>query len=341
VERRHVAYYRALAEEVWRRSSGAEQGARLARLEPERDNLRATLRQLVGRQDAETAMPLCATLYEFWWAWGDYTEGLAQVRAVLSLPGAADFPQHRGLLLLLAGIYLHALGDYPSARAYKEESLAIRRELGDPKLVASSLSQLGITLRELGDYPAARAALEECLALSWQVDNKIHIAIALERLGTVAHAAGDYTAAGAYYEESLPAAKAAWGDVPPGWTELNLACLALDRGDTASAHSRLREVLLAGSSFEGLWFLTYVLAAAASLACAERDSERAFRLAGAVDALVERTGAPLAPTYQARMARSLALPGAALGEAGDGAARAAGRALTPEQAIAEALTACR
>ncbi|MGI8914979.1 MAG: tetratricopeptide repeat protein [Chloroflexota bacterium] len=265
---------------------------------------------------------------------------MAEFRAILALPGAADLSQLRGDLLTLAGETAHDLADYAVARALQEESVAVLRGVGNRRRTAYALSHLGLTLREQGDYPAARAALEECLALCRQLDIKVGVANSLERLGTVAQAAGDYAAAEAYYEESLVAAKA-MGDDDTGWTVLNMACLALDRGDPAAARPRLREVLQAMPASEDMQFVMYVLAAAASLAVAEGAHDGASRLAGAVDALEMRSGAPLQPTYRARFGRSLTLAGAALGEAGVATARAAGHALTPEQAVAEALDACR
>jgi tetratricopeptide (TPR) repeat protein len=57
------------------------------------------------------------------------------------------------------------LGRHQEALDCLEESLAIRRELGDPYGQADSLRALGVTLRALGRPEEARAHLRQALAL--------------------------------------------------------------------------------------------------------------------------------------------------------------------------------
>jgi Flp pilus assembly protein TadD len=49
--------------------------------------------------------------------------------------------------------------------ACQQESLAIRRDQGDPYGQADSLQELGVTLRALGHTEEARAHLRQALAL--------------------------------------------------------------------------------------------------------------------------------------------------------------------------------
>ena len=67
-------------------------------------------------------------------------------------------------------------GDYQGARALFEESLALRREIGDKYAISITLSQLGDMIQEQGDYTGARALHEECLALRREIGNKVGIA---------------------------------------------------------------------------------------------------------------------------------------------------------------------
>src|SRR5262249_7586492 len=55
--------------------------------------------------------------------------------------------------------------DYTTARSLYEESLAIRRALGDRLGVADSLRNLGSVASDQGDYAAARSLYEESLAI--------------------------------------------------------------------------------------------------------------------------------------------------------------------------------
>src|SRR5438105_4121141 len=80
-------------------------------------------------------------------------------------------------------------------RAVYQDSLAIRRELGDRPGIAASLNNLGLVAFEQGDYPAARALYEESLAIRRELGDRRGIALSLGNLGTVAFEQGDHLAA--------------------------------------------------------------------------------------------------------------------------------------------------
>jgi hypothetical protein len=69
----------------------------------------------------------------------------------------------------------------------------------------------------------------------------------------------------------------------------------------------------------------------------KRLAERAARLLGAAEALHEAIGLPQSPDWYAEVERPVAAARAALGEEAFAAAWTAGRALTMEQAVAEAM----
>ena len=56
-------------------------------------------------------------------------------------------------------------GDFIDARAFYEESLALRREIGGKDGIGRSLNDLGWVANLLGDFAEARAFLEESLDL--------------------------------------------------------------------------------------------------------------------------------------------------------------------------------
>jgi non-specific serine/threonine protein kinase len=190
-----------------------------------------------------------------------------------------------------------AQGDHAAARPLFEESLAIRRELGDRQGIAESLNNLGEVAQAQGDHAAARALHEESLAIRRELGHRWGIAVSLNNLGTVAWAQGDHAAARALYEESL-AIKRELGD----------------KKDLAEC-------------LEGL----------AKVAGAQGQPQRAARLLGAAEALREAIGAPLPPADRSDHERSVAAARAALGEEGFGAAWEGGRVSSLEQAIEYAL----
>ena len=95
------------------------------------------------------------------------------------------------------------LGDRPAARALLEESLAIKRALGDRRGIAISLGNLGTLARLQGDYAAAQTLYEESLALRQELGDRLGIAIMLSHRGLVAYHQGDCAAARALHEKVL------------------------------------------------------------------------------------------------------------------------------------------
>ncbi len=105
-------------------------------------------------------------MWRFWYIRGYHSEGRAQLVAALAGgPGREDLRAIRAKVLNGAGNMAWQQGDYAAARTLHEESLAIRRELGDQRSIAASLGNLGNVAHVLGDYAAARTLHEESLAI--------------------------------------------------------------------------------------------------------------------------------------------------------------------------------
>jgi tetratricopeptide (TPR) repeat protein len=70
-----------------------------------------------------------------------------------------------------------SLGDYASARAHLERSLAVAREIGHPWGIADALTNLGCLFRIQGDYGTAQSCLESAQRVyqdhphsAWEID---------------------------------------------------------------------------------------------------------------------------------------------------------------------------
>ena len=127
---------------------------------------------------------------------------MSQALAAHDLLARSAVESHHG-----AGSLAYHQGDYPGARALGEESLAIRRQLGDRKGIAASLNNLGLVACDQGDYPAARALYEESLAIKRELGDRVGIANSLNNLGNVAYDQAELAFARALYEESLAIAR--------------------------------------------------------------------------------------------------------------------------------------
>jgi predicted ATPase/DNA-binding SARP family transcriptional activator len=203
LECRHAGYFLELAERAERELAGPEQRQSLERLEIEHDNLRAAFDLFVARDDAAAGARLGRALARFWHARGFLTEARQRFAQLLSLPGMQALPDARANALNCAGGMALSQGDLEAARAFLEQGLAIWREMGDRRGIATVLNNLGNLLRRLGDHEAARAMYEESLALHRELGDRPRIAFLSSHLGIVATGQKEYGVAQALLSESL------------------------------------------------------------------------------------------------------------------------------------------
>jgi non-specific serine/threonine protein kinase len=351
---RHRDYYLALAEEADPKLKTAEQAEWLRRLEEEHENLRAGLEWSLVDAGSTGGLRLCGALQRFWWTRGHLTEGRQWCTRVLGKAGAEERTRERAYVLNAAGVLSYHQGDYPVARALYEESLAIRRELGDRSGIAGSLGNLGnvavnqgdrpaaralqeqslAIYRELGDrfgtantlnnlgvvalnqgdYPAARALHEESLAISRELGNRHSIALSLSNVGHVALDQGDYPAARALLEESL-AIRRELGDRFGIATSLsNLGYAALDQGDYPAARALFEESLAMRRELGDQLGIPASLEGLAAVVASLPDSLRAARIWGATERSRAELGTPLPPNERSGYDRYVAAARIASGD---------------------------
>jgi len=335
---RHRDYYLALAEEADPKLRSAEQAEWLRRLEEEHENLRAGLEWSLVEAGSKGGLRLCGALQRFWWTRGHFSEGRQWCTRVLCKDGAEARTRERAYALNAAGVLSFDQADYPAARALHEESLAIRRELGDRSGIAASLNNLGSVVHNQGDYPAARALHEEGLAIRRELGDRSGIASALNNLGNVAVNQGDYPGAMALYEESLAICRELGNQFGIAASLENLGNVALDQGDCSAARALLEECLAIRRELEDRSGIPSSLGGLAAVVASLRDSLRAARIWGATERSRAEIGKPLTPSERSRYDRWVV---AARSASGDGtafdSARQEGRSLTLDQAIDLAL----
>jgi predicted ATPase/DNA-binding SARP family transcriptional activator len=229
-------------------------------------------------------------------------------------------------------------GDYETAWALFEECLTIYRELGDRRNASSALNYLGDTAVQQDNYPAAQALYEESLALKRELGDNSGIAATLRRLGDVALLQGDCETARRFYEESLSISREVNDKGEIAGALSTLARVASEQGDYRVAQAFLAEsVALWRERGNTWWGIHECLAELAGVALGQGQAARAARLFGATEALFGAISAPQPAAEQGRHERQLASIRAALGDEAFAAAWAAGRAMSLDEAIAEAL----
>jgi non-specific serine/threonine protein kinase len=334
LQARHYDWYTAWAEageqHFW---GGPEQLAWATALETEWMNLRQALRWSVAvYDDRQGTLRLVAALWRWWDMAGHYLEGQAWCEAAL---GRSSEPTRaRGLVLMLLGFLRTLQDDVAGALAPLEEALALGRTLEDPLCQGLALHQLGVQARVAGDFPAAAEWYAHAEALGSNAGVPAVVQLALHLRGEMAlRAQHDAGLACDYLERAVALARA----TDERWVaSMSLSLLGFARvmqGEVAGATRALHEALdldSAAPPSQARWAITACLALAASAA---GDWERAARLCGIEDTLRERLGLQ-GSLFGEESQRVMADARAALGEAACDAARAAGRALSPDEATA-------
>jgi non-specific serine/threonine protein kinase len=346
VRRAHAAHYLALVEERALAVYGPQGAAWLGRLEREHDNFRAALAWARERGETELGLRLAASLGPFWFVRGYRTEGRAWVEGLLAQGGrmaaAADgssasasgrLAVARAKALGAASNFALAQGDDERAQAAAHEALALASGQQAGWATGVALAMLGADLAEAMAYmeesvAQLRAAGEPWLAASY-----------LTHVGSIALEQSDLERATACYEESLAFARRTGADHPAGFALDGLADVARIRGDLAGAERLGREQLVVWRRLSAPIHIVGSLEGLARTAAIgeEAQAERAARLLGAAAALREQMGAPLGSQGRAHIERATAQARTTLGEDAWEAAFAAGRALSLEEATAEAL----
>jgi predicted ATPase/class 3 adenylate cyclase/Tfp pilus assembly protein PilF len=242
LHRQHAVYYLALAETAEPELQSKQQGAWLNRLEDEHDNLRAALRWMLDHGETETAARLSGALWRFWHAHGHVHEGRRWLEEALTRP--VERTAMRAKALSGAGVLARSQGDYAAAHALLEESLAIKRELGDKPGIALALNELGLVAHDQGNYAAAQMLYEESLAIERELGDRLGIALSLNNLGNVALYEGQYAAAQALYEESLALRRAVGDKLAISYSLNNLGLVAYYQSSYATARVLLEESLM-------------------------------------------------------------------------------------------------
>ena len=249
--------------------------------------------------------------------------------------------------LTFLGMVSLTQGDPAAARSLYQESVAHFQEVVDKWGEAFTLSGLGHAALALGDPAAARSCYEQSLALFRQMGDPWGSAIPLHSLAGMAWAQGDYAAARSLYQESgalLREAGDRWGYAR---SLAGSAAAALHQGNTEQAKLLFEVTLTLWRELGNKAGIIQCLARLAVVAGAEGRLEsspqrvealqRAIRLFGAADALLQATGFLLDVADRAEFDRNLTAIRAQLDESEFAAAWQEGRAMTLEHATAYAL----
>jgi non-specific serine/threonine protein kinase len=326
---------------------------------------------------APECLRLCGALGWFWLVRGEFSEGREWCTAALSSAGTQPPPLLRADVLLASARLTQRQSDYPAAQALYTQSLALYRELEDRRGIAVCTGNLGNLAYDRGDHDAAQDLYAECLTLGRELGDGRSVALSLNNLGIIAVCQGDYATAKSLFAESLSLHRARGnsqgiavalgnlGDVAMEQKNLaaardnyeeslaiyhelgdkhgiafalnNLGSAASHQGDYTKARNLHTESLAIYRDLGSLSGIASALEGFAGTLGREGDVVPAARLLGAAERIREDIGSPLPADARKEYDRSVLTVQASLGAASVASHREAGRALTWEDAVAEAL----
>jgi non-specific serine/threonine protein kinase len=159
VRRRHARWCVALAESAEHELEGREQASWFARLDAERENLRAAAAWALANGEPEITLELDGALWRFWLARGAGTGLQGELAAALG-SGEGD-PALRAKALNAAGVLAGEAGDLPAARGSFEQALDLATQLADRKQMARTLMNLGVIALYTDDHATALARYQQ------------------------------------------------------------------------------------------------------------------------------------------------------------------------------------
>jgi predicted ATPase/class 3 adenylate cyclase len=329
----------------------------LARAEREHDNVRAALGWTLDRGEVHLSLRLGVGVAPFWWARGYYGEGrrwmtrvaagghasvnVAEPSVAAEAPDRADMVL-RAWALWWAGKLAWNQDDIEPARAWARQCLAAARASGDAAVAAATLSYAGCV--ELAPPPGSARRGAELLAEAATLahrsrDHEVLVRVLGDTFNLRVGTAPGLEEARGLSQELLEAARHL-----DTLTRLNveahvdaaLAVVAQREGDVSSARTYAERTLRTVREHGFMVWAANCLEVLAWVADRMGVGERAARLLGASAREGERQGI-VGYVEQLEHEAAQASTRAALGKEAWAAAFAAGKALTLEQAIAEAL----
>jgi predicted ATPase/class 3 adenylate cyclase len=375
VRDKHGEVFLALAEASVPHIRGASPQEWLARLEQEQDNLRTAIAYFTETPSAtEKALRLGIAMEDFWLLRGLYGEGADLLTAALDRLEAAQPTAVRAAALRTAGLLLTYRDGQRAGSPCFEEGLAIARRLGDPGLISDHLANIAVARFSQGDNTGAlelvdeglrmardiadnrrmmqvlnrraqfvltedpdraRADLEEALGCAGE--NKIEVAWIHGDLGVAELQAGNLDAARASLEEALDLNLELHADYMVVSELGNLCLTALLQEDLVAAVRFCTDALRRCQVEGNTDLLAYGILNAALCASTLGEHQRAARLHGAADALIEQRSEVFQPIEAGLRDRDQTSLRQSMSEGVFVAAYAAGRSLSRTDATSLAL----
>ena len=248
VRRAHAEFFLRLTRDAEPLLRTSEQDRTVEGLAAENDNLRAAMRWSLDRGEPGRVARMGHALWLFWWARSLLSEAVAWMEEVLSF-GEKLSTEERAMATLALGSSAFTQGDDVRAVPNLRTAVALGRELGDRRGMATALIALAAAVAQTEGATRAEAMAREAVDAFRELGDAWGVASALGVLGRILNLAGRSEEAVPVLEESAADAREVGQRSLLGLSLLNLGLGRLGTGDLQGAGVTLRESLglLAGA----------------------------------------------------------------------------------------------
>jgi predicted ATPase len=339
VHQAHAASFQALGAEAEPHLWGVGQVEWVRRLEGEHDNLRAALGWLRDHGKVESALRLAVAIGNLWFIRSHYEEGARWLESLLesmsAAPGVLE-PTLQVRALYRAGILAWGLGDAARCGSVAEEALALARAAGDAEGIALALSLSALTTLADGQLDRAADYAAQAVAAARRAGVRGTLGLRLQIYSRVLFRQGELERAQAVSIEALDLLRAQGDEEGQAMCLEVLSSVACRQGDAAGSRRYAAEALELCRRLQHPTGMAVSVLQLAGVAALVGQFARAGRVFGFAESMVghSQTYSGLTqPSLDAllRSARE------ALGEEAWAQSLTAGRAMSLDEAIAEAL----
>lgn len=291
----HLDLYTSVAKEAERNILGADRLRWLDVLEAEHDNVRTALEWGIASGQVSRVLELSAAMWRFWQARGHLFEGAARLEAALALPSVEPVEPvvQVGALEALGGVNWWR-GHIDVAVEFYAKALEIRSDLGDRAELANAMYNYALA-RATADLSleVAEPILREALEIFAELGDANGMANIYWGLAQARIALGDHEEVEELMAQAVAGYRTSKNEFGLAWASHELGMFEYRKGRTAEAWGHFRaalELLHRANDVSGIALAMYGVAAVAH---GFGDDQRAYRLYGALEAIVAKSGANL------------------------------------------------
>lgn len=333
VRARHAEYYASLAEqaEPALKNLAGDIAGWSKRIAQTFDNLRSAFYWSM-EADALPGLRIVSALDGLWWYTHYAQHGFRWINLAKERMGDAP-PVIQAQILMSSGT---TQGDWEQLKEKGMEALSILRQLDEPSRLAFVLTRLGVADLNMRLFGTAEAFLSEALELYEKLDDYGGASYALNSFGELRRMQARYEEAKTYYQASIDTRRKAGGEEGSA-AFYNLANIERYLGDDKAAYQLYLKALAFSVRANHTFLACAAVMGLAGIMAVEGQPERAARLLGATEAILEANKHTIEPTDQADYDRSINDARALLDEETFKAAWTEGRAMTLDEMVALAL----